>query len=45
MRYIKSATPKPTPKKETPMPILYTTKASATGGRAGHGATEDGEDP
>ena len=24
------------------MPILYTTKASATGGRAGHGATEDG---
>lgn len=24
------------------MPILYTTKASATGGRAGHGASEDG---
>ena len=24
------------------MPILYRTKASATGGRAGHGATEDG---
>ena len=24
------------------MPILYTTKAYATGGRAGHGATEDG---
>ncbi|AOF88440.1 organic hydroperoxide resistance protein [Sinorhizobium sp. RAC02] len=24
------------------MPILYRTKASSTGGRAGHGATEDG---
>ena len=24
------------------MPILYTTQASATGGRAGHGASEDG---
>ena len=24
------------------MPILYRTKASATGGRAGHGVTEDG---
>ena len=24
------------------MPILYTTRASATGGRAGHGASEDG---
>src|SRR6218665_1517359 len=24
------------------MPILYTTKASATGGRAGHGASADG---
>ncbi len=24
------------------MPILYTTKASATGGRSGHGASEDG---